>query len=126
MSYNIYKVSYVFSAARNHYALFIETDNAQDGCIIHVTGDLLEGMQVEIKEHTSPQGIRGYLGKEFLGTMASTQLWNAQGVADSITPPWQQLDNLGRKIHPKRSYYRSEEWVNDVVQALKDWDILKT
>ena len=58
--------------------------------------------------------------------MASTQLWNAQGVADSITLPWQQLDHLGRRIHPTKPFYRSEEWINDVFQALKDWDILKT
>lgn len=125
MSCNVYKVSYVFSAARNHYALFVETDNDQDGCIMNVTGDLLEGMEVQIYEHTSPQSIAGYLSKEFLGTIALENLLNARSVCESVPAPWTQLDYLGRKLHPTKAFYRSEEWVDDVIQELKDWGYLK-
>jgi len=82
MSYNAYKVSYVFSAARSHYVLFIEINNDPDDCIIHVTGDLLGGIQIQIKKHIGPQDLRGYMGKELIETMASTQLWNAKGVCE--------------------------------------------
>jgi hypothetical protein len=82
-------------------------------------------MQIQIKEHISPQDHCGYIGKELIGTMASTQLWNAQGVCQSIIAPWRQLDHLGRKLHPTRPFYRSEEWVDDAIQALEDWDIFE-
>lgn len=51
MSYYVYKVSYSFNSAGNHYAIFIETGDDRDGCLIHLTGDLQEGMDVQVAEH---------------------------------------------------------------------------
>jgi hypothetical protein len=123
--YNVYKVTYAFSAARNDYALFIETDSPQDGCIMSIYGDLLSGMHIQIRENVSPHD-NSYLGKKLVGIMESTELSRAQGTCEAIDPPWQQLDSLGRKIDKSKPFYRSEEWVNDVIEALKVWDILKT
>lgn len=126
MSYNVYKLIYTFSPARDHPALFIETDSDTDGTILHVIGDLQEGMEVQIQGHVNPQDLRGYLGREFLGTMENTRLQEAVQVARATTPPWKQLDHLGRKIRKNRPWYRSEDWYNEVVETLKDWGILIT
>lgn len=126
MSFNVYKVSYTFSPARDHYALFIETDHDQDGCLLHVVGDLQEGMQVQICGHVDPLDLRGYLGREFLGTMDNTKLQEAVSIARNTPAPWKQLDHLGRKIRPDRPWYRGEDWFGEVFETLKDWNMLMT
>jgi hypothetical protein len=55
MSYYVHKVSYSFNSAGNPYAIFIETDDDRDGCLIHLIGDLQEGMDVQIAEHMNPR-----------------------------------------------------------------------
>jgi len=35
------------------------------------------------------------------------------------------LDELGRKIYPNVAFYRCGEWLEDVIQKLKDDRILK-
>lgn len=124
MSWNVYKVAYVFSPTRNLYALFVATDGETDGTTMLVYGDLQEGMQIQVIGHDNPEEIRGYLGKELIGTVENTQLQDIVNVARNTTAPWKQLDDLGRGIYPHVPWYRGEDWFNEVVDTLKKWGIL--
>jgi hypothetical protein len=43
MSFNVFKVGYVSAPVRDHYVLFVETDDNQKGYFIHACGDVQEG-----------------------------------------------------------------------------------
>jgi hypothetical protein len=126
MSFNVYKAGYVFGPVRNHYALFVETDDDKKGYFIHVFGDVQEGMEYNIQGQTKPEYREGYLGKELLGTVSWHRFKDLLDVCESMPPPWKQLDELGRKIHPNVAFYRCGEWLEEVIQKLKDDGILKT
>lgn len=87
MSLNVYKASYVFGPVRNHYALFVESDDDQKGYFIHVFGDVQEGMEYHIQGQTEPEYHYGYLGKELLGTGAWAKLKDLFDVCESTPPP---------------------------------------
>jgi hypothetical protein len=125
MSFNVYKAGYVFGPVRNHYVLFVETDDDKKGYFIHVFGDVQEGMEYHIQGETKPEYLHGYLGKELLGTVAWTRFRDLLDVCESTPPPWKQLDELGRKIYPNVAFYRCGEWLEEVIQKLKDEGILK-
>ena len=82
-------------------------------------------MEYHIQNQTKPEWRYGYLGKEFLGTVAWSRLRDLFDVCESMPPPWKQLDELGRKIYPNVAFYRCGEWLEEVIQKLKDDDILK-
>lgn len=125
-TWNVYKVAYVFSPTRNLYALFVATDGETDGTTMLVYGDLQQGMRVQVLGHDNPETIRGYIGKELIGTMNNTKLQDVVSVAQNMPAPWKQLDSMGRKLRPDRPWYRGEDWFNEVVDTLKRWDLLTT
>jgi len=87
ISFNVYKAGYVFGPVRNHYALFVETDDDKKGYFIHVFGDVQEGMD-HIQGQTKPEYRHGYLGKELLGTVAWTRFGDLLDVCESMPLPW--------------------------------------
>jgi hypothetical protein len=122
MYYNVYKIGYAFSSAANDYVLFIETNGPQSGCMMQVSGDIQQGMQLHISENVDPYDS-DYLNKELVGRIESTELPRARGICRAIDLPGIQMDYLGRKIDQSKPYYRSQEWVDNVIEALRFWVI---
>jgi hypothetical protein len=129
-TFNVYKVSYAFGTIRTRYALFVEAEENSSGYFIHVFGDVQQGMDYKAYGSGGGRGIKaenvdGFLGKEHLGVVQEVKLMDFMDACEMVPPPWKQLDTLGRRIDRERPLYRDREWVEEVVQKLKDVGILQ-
>jgi len=130
-TFNVYKVSYASGTIRTRYALFVEAEENNCGYFIHVFGDVQQGMDYKVYTGGgSDRGIKvenvdGFLGKELLGVVQKVKLMDFMDACEMVPPPWKQLDALGRRIDRERPLYRDREWVEEVVQKLKDAGLLQ-
>lgn len=130
MAINIYKVAYSSGTLRTRYALFVEAEEDNTGYFIHVFGDVQQGMEYKVWSGETDWGVKaenvdGFLGKELLGTVEEGMLMVFMDVCESVPPPGKQLDELGRKIDKEKPFYRDGEWVDEVIQKLKDAGLLQ-
>jgi hypothetical protein len=123
-SYNVYKVYFSFGPVRDHHALFVETDNDKAGYLIHVIGDVKDGMEYEILGQKKPHLTTTYLGQELIGTVSYGNIMRLMETCEAVPLPKKQLDELGRKIYLNEPFRRCGEWLEDVIQELKDVGIL--
>jgi hypothetical protein len=93
------------------------------GYFIYIVGDVQEGMEYHILDQTRCEYRDNYLGKELIGTVPWGRFKDLLDVCKSMPLPWRQLDEMGRKIHPNVTFYRYGEWLEEVIQKLKDENI---
>jgi hypothetical protein len=87
MSFNVYKAGtagYLFTSIRNHYALFVETDNDKKGHFIHVVGDVQEGMEYHILGQTRREYRDNCFGKELVGIVLWGRFKDLLDVCESM------------------------------------------
>ena len=120
MSYNVYKAKYWVNPTRNHHTIFIEVPGSDYGVIIQVYGEVQQGMKYDIQKEVKPENGTNYLGKELVGKLPGARLMKFLEVCESVPPPYKQLDDMCVKIYPERPFYRSAEWIEDVIRKLKE------
>jgi hypothetical protein len=125
MSHDVYKVSYVFPTAPTHCVLFVETDDNGFGSIFHVRGSIRDGMEYEIRNGIKPQLQPHFSRMDLIGTVTYAKLSDIMGTCESIPPPGIQVDDHDEKINADAPLYCCGEWLDDVIQALKDRKVLE-
>ena len=124
MSYNVYKVAYL-GAPRNHHALFIETNVDGSGTIVHVTGDIQNGMRFEQKATRRPEDSASFVEKTFLGWVLVENYGYIEDTCRNIPPPKKQF-NGPKRLYPKEPLRRCQEWTNEAVETLFSSGVLQT
>ncbi|KJZ70456.1 hypothetical protein HIM_10158 [Hirsutella minnesotensis 3608] len=124
MSYYVYRVAYL-GAPRNHHAIFIETNADGSGALVHVTGDIQNGMRFEHKAARRPEESASFVEKTLLGWVSTDNYGYIGNICKSIPPPKKQF-NGPKRLYPKEPLRRCQEWTNEVVQALFSNGVLQT
>lgn len=92
MSYNVFLVAYL-GAPRNHHGLFIKTDLASKcGILLHVKGDIQNGMEFEEKLTNNPETSATFVEMSPLGWVAAGDLDRMRHICMSIPPPKKQFN----------------------------------
>ncbi|KAK3370803.1 hypothetical protein B0T24DRAFT_627071 [Lasiosphaeria ovina] len=123
MSYNVYRVTYI-AMPRDHHALFVETNTDQSstggkkksGLLLHVIGNILEGMEFEQKPAT-PEASLTYASKSFVGWVAAEDLDRLISICTSNPPPQKQFE-LDTRLFPNEPLRRCQEWTSETVDML--------
>ncbi|KAI5465407.1 hypothetical protein BGZ63DRAFT_103589 [Mariannaea sp. PMI_226] len=124
MSYNVYLVASL-GMPRDHHALFIETNSDGTGRLIHVTGNVQNGMEFEEREEKRPDDSETFVSKSFLGTIYAECYRNVSEICKSNAPPKKQFDGP-KRLYPEEPLRRCQEWTAEVVESLVSKGILQT
>ncbi|KAL8296019.1 hypothetical protein RB600_001486 [Gaeumannomyces tritici] len=117
MSYNVFLVEYL-GAPRNHHALFVETDpESGAGLLLHVTGNIQDGMTFEERETKKPEESNTFSGKKSLGWVAIADLDRMRDICASNPPPKKQFDRA-KRLYPNEPLRRCQEWTAETVASL--------
>lgn len=115
---------------RNHSALFVQAEaDAEEGYLVHVLGDVQSGYTIDIYGGEEDTGvmveqIHGYLRKELIGFAYDDRLSEFMDVCQGVPPPGVQMNPKGVKIDASKGYVRDSEWVEEVIEKLKDTGLL--
>lgn len=124
MSYYVYRVAYL-GAPRNHHAIFVETSDDGSGVIIHVTGDIQNGMKFEQKAGRRPEESASFVEKSLLGSVIIDNYYYIEEICRNIPPPKKQF-NGPKRLYPKEPLRRCQEWTNEAIEALISNGVLQT
>ncbi|KAM0544116.1 hypothetical protein ACHAPJ_011998 [Fusarium lateritium] len=115
MSYNVYTVEYIGSP--NHVAIFIENGREGSGTIYHVIGNILLGMEFNIKPAKRPNLSESFVPgtQRQIGRIQQADVARFEAVCQNNPPPGAQLRLNGRPKDPSKPIRRCGEWVNEVV-----------
>jgi hypothetical protein len=123
MSYNVFLAAYI-GGARDHHAIFVETEANGAGYIFQVTGDIQNGMKYECKAGKKPETSASFSSKTYLGVIAVTD-WNRIGeVCSGIPPPKKQFQGA-KRLFPKEPLRRCQDWTQEAIQALTGASVLQ-
>lgn len=122
MSYNVYKVSYLGSP-RDHVAIFVETNPDMLGHVYQVVGNIQDGMCFGHRDGEKAEDQVTYVGKEYIGTVSTTNFPLIESVVNGVEPPKKQFDGP-KRINPHEPLRRCTEWTAEAIQALKDASII--
>ncbi|KAK8855277.1 hypothetical protein PGQ11_011189 [Apiospora arundinis] len=124
MLYNrIYLVERL-GTVRNHHAIFLETQQNGSGTLIHVTGDIQNGMTLEMKETSkSPDLSASFISKSQLGLVRVEDFSRVQSICRANPPPAKQF-NGPRRINPAQPLRRCQEWTSEIVKSLRAEGVL--
>ncbi|KAI5455947.1 hypothetical protein BGZ63DRAFT_368210 [Mariannaea sp. PMI_226] len=116
MSYNVYQVAYL-GAPRNHHALFIEMDADGKGRLMHIIGDIQNGMKFEEKEAKRPKESLSFIDKTFLSTIYTSYYQHMLEVCRN-NPPSKKQFQRSKRLYPKEPLRRCQEWTLETVDTL--------
>ncbi|KAK0369697.1 hypothetical protein CABS03_01686 [Colletotrichum abscissum] len=114
MSYNICTLEYLGSP--NHVAIFIEDGQHGSGTIYHVIGNILVGMEFQIKPAKRPDLSESFVPgtQRQLGRIQKADVVSFEALCRSVPPPGAQLKLNGRPKDPSKPIRRCGEWVHEV------------
>ena len=121
-SFNVYITSYL-GAPVNHVALFVEIGN-NVGDIYQVLGSIQAGMEYGHRANVTPDRSASFIGKELVGRILKDDYERLTAIVNSIEPPEKQFQ-MSKRLYPNKPLRRCTEWTIEVVQALRDANILK-
>ncbi|KAK6855817.1 hypothetical protein PG995_007968 [Apiospora arundinis] len=111
-------------APRNHHAIFVETQQNGAGTLIHVTGNIQNGMTFETKETLkSPNLSNSFMSKSQLGLIKVEDLFRVESICRANPPPAKQFDGP-RRINPTQPIRRCQEWTSETVGSLRAEGVL--
>jgi hypothetical protein len=125
MSCRVFKFTYLLDGgARIHYALFLVT-NVNFGTLIHVKGNLYEGMIYRTRDDVIPDYRSPFYCMDYLGVVQRGNIADFKRICESIPAPRKQLDDQGRKIYTDVPLYSRENWFDEVISMLREADVLE-
>lgn len=116
MSYNVYRISSI-GAPRDHHALFVENVREGEGLLLHVTGNIQDGMVFQARPGERPETSPEYSGKEYLGWVSADSWHRVEEVCLTIPPPAKQFQGE-KRLDPRAPLRRCQEWIQEVIDAL--------
>lgn len=105
-------------ATRNHIAIYIETNPAEDaGWLHHVTGTILNGMDYTPRETCNPVQLPEHVPDSMkqVATIAEEDLERfREECCMAVLPPRAQVTLRGARLYPDTPLYRCRDWLKDV------------
>jgi hypothetical protein len=102
---------------------FVKKNPDGSGYVYQVAGDIQNGMSYGHKPGRKPEDSATYVGKEYIGTVSTTNYPRIESIVNGIEPPKKQLDGPNR-INPQEPLRRCQEWTAEAIQALKDASVI--
>ncbi|KAF2136501.1 uncharacterized protein K452DRAFT_237404 [Aplosporella prunicola CBS 121167] len=114
MPYNVY-ITYHHGVIQ-HVRIFIETKEDGSGKIYHVTGTVLMGMELQIRDASRPDDSATYIPgtQTLVGRMHEADLARFEAAARAVPPPGAQVKLNGRPKDPTKPVRRCGEWVEEL------------
>ncbi|KAF4960681.1 hypothetical protein FGADI_760 [Fusarium gaditjirri] len=109
---------------RNHHAIFIKTGDKEEGTIFNVTGNAMNGFNLEIRETSqSPRLEATFESWAEIGVIAITDLPRVKEICEANPPPGKQYDGL-KRIDPAKPLRRCQEWTRETIGHLREQGVL--
>ncbi|KAM3553294.1 hypothetical protein MY1884_006756 [Beauveria asiatica] len=118
-------LSISLGAPRDHYAIFVETEQDGAGTVFQATGNIQNGMTFQVKTNHRPETSPEFLRRELLGWVAPEDLHRVEQVCAGLPPPKKQFEGA-RRLYPQEPLRRCQEWTREAVDALVVAGILHT
>ena len=124
MPYNLWTAEYHGGGPRNHIRLFLETEANGDGGIYHVIGSILNGMSYERRPDKKLDESATYVPDSATRIGSIEDVDRLEAVCQSVPPPEAQMRLNGSKLYPNKPLRRCGEWVQEVIEELRQQQIL--
>ncbi|KAF4445527.1 hypothetical protein F53441_10747 [Fusarium austroafricanum] len=121
--YSVYLVESM-GMPRNHHAIFVKTGAKEEGTIFNVTGNAMNGFDLEIREtYQSPRLEATFQSWAEIGVIAVNNLPRVQAICEANPPPGKQYHGL-KKIDPAKPLRRCQEWTSETIGHLREQGVL--
>lgn len=116
--YPVYLVEYA-GMPRNHYAIFVQTQDNGQGTLFHVKGDIQRGMTYETRQTSkSPSLSATFVSMSQLGWVGVDDLPRVDSICRANPPPAKQF-NGPKRINKSQPLRRCQEWTDETIGYLR-------
>lgn len=123
MSYPVYLVE-SDGMPRNHHALFVRLNEDGSGELFHVTGNIQQGMTFERRAPELPHISATVAAMTQIGWVSTGDLARFAATCEANAPPTKQFEGP-KRLNPKETLRRCQEWTAETIQCLKRDGILQ-